>query len=546
MSITENRWLRSREDVAKRLEVQDLPGKLEKGIEVQEGTQALLIKQGSIQGTLSSGYHNLRGLKSWWRSGEITAGTSVVLVDSGDIVLEFSSSGAMTKDSVLIDINVSLVVRIVEPYLFLVNVIKDQTSLMKNDLSELLDKEIVGIVGDALRGVDSDELYSNSKLKDVILKSLENNLRGTLNSNGMLLVQIRAFNYSQQILNKIEKLIGDKNLEAREEKALLEQRKGRMYAGLEAKEQDLEKLITLKEINDRARETLTSERLEKIKTEEDLARYLYEVVGGGDQERRKQNLIRTEELEEMKRIFNETRTDREFTRRKMLARLNLAFQQEMERVRFENGKEMDHDRLEHELALRRREFEVQMEEDWIRYQHDSKKETDLIERDLAEARAAINLQTEIRDAKREAVRKDSEMEIVLQGDKNRNEAELLETRSRATAQALLSIIDGDSADRIADLEKLRLQQGMSEDQLVVLTASESPDTAAALSEKYKAQGKISEEQGVMLEKQIDEAKRVAGEYERMADKHVDRMARLMEEAMRQISRSASGGKSGTD
>jgi hypothetical protein len=319
-----------------------------------------------------------------------------------------------------------------------------------------------------------------------------------------------------------------------------------MYAGLEAKEQDLEKLISLKEINDRARETLTSERMEKIKTEEDLAQYLYEVVGGGDQDRKKQNLIRSEELEEMKRIFNEARTDREFARRKMLARLNLAFQQEMERVRFEKSREMDHEILDHELALRRREFAAQLDEDWIRYQHDRKKDADLMERDLAEARAAIDLQTELREAKREAERKDSEMEIALQKERNRNEAELLETRSRATAQALLSIIDGDSADRIAELEKLRLQQGMSEDQLVILTAGESPDTALALSEKYRAQGKISAEHGALLEKQIEEARRVAGEYERMADKHVDRMARLMEEAMRQISRAASAGNSGKE
>jgi hypothetical protein len=107
------------------------------------------------------------------------------------------------------------------------------------------------------------------------------------------------------------------------------------------------------------------------------------------------------------------------------------------------------------------------------------------------------------------------------------EAVTLEARSKATAEALLTILDGPAADRIAKLEELRSQKDMTPDQLLALAAQASPEAAQALAQRYKADGQLAADRVKQIEDQLAQQKD-------MAEGHADRMERLMNTAMEQM------------
>lgn len=92
------------------------------------------------------------------------------------------------------------------------------------------------------------------------------------------------------------------------------------------------------------------------------------------------------------------------------------------------------------------------------------------------------------------------------------EVRTLQERSKATVEALLSILDGPAADRILQLEDLRCRQRMSPEQLLALAAQASPEAAKALASKYEADGQISAKQVELLQQRLAEQRQtvVAG------------------------------------
>lgn len=103
---------------------------------------------------------------------------------------------------------------------------------------------------------------------------------------------------------------------------------------------------------------------------------------------------------------------------------------------------------------------------------------------------------------------------------NEADAEERQLRSRAGADvaALLSVVGGSEAQRILELEKLRIRKGMTAEQMLAMAAEASPEAAAALRIRYSQ----------------DAAKERLEEQQRSSDTHADRMATLMGTAMNQM------------
>ena len=153
------------------------------------------------------------------------------------------------------------------------------------------------------------------------------------------------------------------------------------------------------------------------------------------------------------------------------------------------------------------------------------------EEDIAEA----TTEEKIRDIEREGDEKDFEFGMrnleKMRESKRKHEAELLQQRGQATAEALLSIVDGPQAERILEIEKLRTREKMTPEQILALTAEASPEAAKALAEKYKAENQITVERFKDLEKRM-------AEQQQMSEKFSDRLERLAESAMQQMGRVA--------
>ena len=111
--------------------------------------------------------------------------------------------------------------------------------------------------------------------------------------------------------------------------------------------------------------------------------------------------------------------------------------------------------------------------------------------------------------------------------KQQQEAQQLEDRGKATAEALISILDGPTGERIAKLEEARIQKELSPEQILAMVARDNPEAARALAKKYEADGLASAELVGQMQSQL-------ASQEKTAEAHADRLERMGQVAMEQM------------
>ena len=109
------RWQRGIDDFATRVDVEDLPGVLKKGIIVEQGTKALLFINGALAETLQPGRYDLGGLASKLKNFDPYRTGTAILVDAGDVELNLNITGIYTKDPLNIDVTCKVIAQIENP-----------------------------------------------------------------------------------------------------------------------------------------------------------------------------------------------------------------------------------------------------------------------------------------------------------------------------------------------------------------------------------------------------------------------------------------------
>ncbi len=180
------RWLRSEHELASRIDRADLASESAR-LEVQAGTRALLFHGGRYVGTLPPGSHPLAGVRD---ELELEAEPSVILVDDGEIGLEMAVDDLRSADPHRVSLQAELVLRLVDPELFLANLLRDRARFSVADLSAFLDGEIRGALGEAvatLPAADLDGGRARSRLEMELLARW----RGTFERCGFVLQRFR-------------------------------------------------------------------------------------------------------------------------------------------------------------------------------------------------------------------------------------------------------------------------------------------------------------------------------------------------------------------
>jgi len=103
----------------------------------------------------------------------------------------------------------------------------------------------------------------------------------------------------------------------------------------------------------------------------------------------------------------------------------------------------------------------------------------------------------------------------------------LKARGAATADALLSIVSGPEADRIAGLERLRIQRQMTPEHLLLVVAEASPEAARALGQKYQAEAVVSEQRVKAMEDRLKEQRDTGAQRADRMERILDRVAQQM-------------------
>jgi len=257
----------------------------------------------------------------------------------------------------------------------------------------------------------------------------------------------------------------------------------KIYVDTQKADIDIDRL----KLAQRLRKTMTADQMDKIKDENDFKDFIRHT----EHELGIKGLLRDDELDKIKQQFL-------FNHNKELVT------QQIEIEGIKNG----HTRNQAKLDLI-----AKIEKDLDEAKAKDQVERIESERDFWEAEKAIEL------------RKKTQL-VELE-----TEARKLEQRSKASAAALISILDGPPAERLMKLESYRAREKLSPEQILVMTAAASPDVARILAEKYKTEATINDTRFKQMQDFMSK-------QEQTHKDAADRLERVMNAALQQMGETA--------
>jgi hypothetical protein len=485
-----NRWVRGPDDFAIRVDEWDLKGFLTKGLNVEHGTTGMIFQQGRFCGYIESGSYDMNGFLKKLNHFNQTTPTSVVLVDVGDVELHVEAVKLRSKGQLDVDAILKAVVRLKDPDPFFTNAFKGRNHLtvgyLGNSLADELRLALQAYVG--ARPVA--ELYGNANLRSDVEQQVQSEMEPLLQRIGLELVQLRFVDFFCPTYDPIR------------------QKEAELYIDTRNADIQTDRL----KLTQRMRKTLTAEKMDELKAGkefEDFVRQTEHEMGIKD-------MMRADEMDRLSREFT-------FTRDKtvLLQEIEIAgIRDEHERLRIRENliAKIENENLQHKaeldqkLAQSKNDLEIKK----LKLQEDRLES----EQDFWEAEKAIELR-----------RRSQLVQLEVEEKKQQIEAKTLEDRSKASAQALLSILDGPAADRIMRLEQLRAREKLSPDQIIAMTAADSPQVAQVLAEKYRKEAAVTDER-------FNQLKEFMARQDQSHKEAADRLERVMNVALQQMGATA--------
>jgi len=535
-----SRWARTPGDFAVRVDVEDVKGWLVKPLVIEHGLRALLFQAGRLAGqeVLTPGRYAVGGLVSRLSNFMIDRAVSIVLMDAGDVSIELRNGiqdldagsreledgvrdlekgvgdveegladvegdtssldevqklqGApgdleegdryprkgnlWTADRVEIGTRSQLVIRVSEPETLFVNLIKGRARVTLEDLADLLAGEVEMLLTGILGRYQSDQLFTNFDVRYEIEAQLREHLGTTFSHLGLELVQLRFIDFTGPAYELLRKKRADQQF----------------Y------ERDADITMQRYRLVQRLREAESHDKMHALKDAQELNDFLRQT----EHELGLKKVIRDDEMGRLADRLNVESED---------ARIRLE-------QRFKDERYCEHIIQMIEIAgikddfRRERAWKDELSRQQIR---DARHRAD-----IQEAHDGIGVLKRMKDIEFEDDRRRAELDVEM-------ERQRLEQRSKATAEALISIVDDPAADHLAEIEKLRVKQNLSPEQILAMAADASPKWAEALAERYKAQGELDERVREQLELRIKEQRE-------LGESQAERLERLTKTAMEQM------------
>lgn len=485
-----SRWAREADDFAVRINEWDVKGFLTKGLSVEHGTTGMVFQQGRFCGNVDAGNYDMNGFLKKVNNFNQTTPTSIVLIDTGDVELHLEAIKLHSREQLDVDAIFKAVVRLRDPEQFFTNAFKGRTSLTVGYLAGSLTDELRMALQAYVGSKPVDELYNNGGLRKDVERQMQLELEPILERIGLDMVQLRFVDFFCPAYDPVR------------------QKESQLYVDT----RDVDIQIDRLKLTQRLRKTMTDEKVDALKTEKDFEDFVRQT----EHEMGIKAEMRTDEMARLKQEFS-------FNRNKTV------LLQEIEITGIRDGHErnrarealiarIENENREHEARLARSLAEAKNEADKRRVQM----ELDRLEseQDFWEAEKAIELR-----------RKSELVQVEVDERQQQLEAKTLEDRSKASAQALLSILDGPEADRILKLETFRAKEKLTPDQLLAMAAAGSPQVAQVLAEKYRTEATLSDERFKQLQEFM-------ARQEAASREAADRLERVMNVAMAQMGMTA--------
>lgn len=551
-SDTLNRWRRSANEFARRVDVGDLVTLVRHGLVVEPGTEALIFERGELTTTITEGTYEFRKpdeepdatqTASGWqkliqRVKEFFVGpdqpqpkaqlpATAILVDSGETRLRLECPGLRTQEEIQVDAEAEVAVRLLDAAAVYTNLMHGRETLAISDLAEMLRKDSLNALQARVKSAPVKDLDGNLDFKAALENDLRDHVSAALSRNGLELVQLQRVSFSSKDYEEVR-----------------DQR-----AEMAVAEQGQENLERRAQLHQRLRETLTKERMDKFTTGKDFEQFVRQT----EHELGMKEIMRQEELEELKRTYEENKEDAEIARRHLLEKIELEQAGETRRMKHT----AEHEELEHELQKKRtgRTGETEDLEHKIDQQAkvgDACREEDLKDVQHGQQVGDVQRETRTKDEEADLALKEKKLKLGMeareqkialddqeesqriqreQEEKDREARRELEAREREAKRELEKIRTLSDAEQVrlaTDLKKTEHMKDMSEDQIMALMAKDSPHVAAAIAERAKAQAQAgtNQETRQLYEKILAEKDASADRIERFAKQALESVERV--------------------
>jgi len=526
-TLTGNRWARRVEDFATKVEVDDVDGFFKKGLIVEAGTKAVFFVNGAVSGILDPGRYDMGGLLQKIKNVFSYKTSTAVLVDTGDVELQFSFSDLLTRDPVRLTAEARLVAQLDNPTLFFENTMKGRQNYPLAELNGFLEGELRNCLEEFMRPRSLLELTSDVAFKQQMEQGISQHLARTFDRKGLSFIGVRIFNFRHPRMNELTGKKEEYWLNAQELEAQLA---GGATMGLERKLLDQETAKAVMEVEvfeerakvfERMRKAVASDRMDKVRSDDDFEKFMTEVDGG--------KLLRREELAALQREFREKNEDHDQMRAHLIQRLKLEQQAELQKVELLGKLSMQRNitdaarddemaQLDHRLASARKEMEMRQAQEWavVKQQVEARRlqveaEIDLARKkkqteielgeaedqaDVRTAASALDLLKKQKTIKKEEADWDldrkvherasfSEIEMREEAQHHQQELAKIQALSSLSAEALIAAAPADRAAMLAELKRTEALKGFSEDQILAMAAEKSGAVAQAFQEKFK-------------------------------------------------------------
>ena len=524
-------WNRAEGVFAERFEVGETESMLKNGIQVQEGTAAILLDAGKEKSVLGPGRHEpdgtLRAI-NWFGD---PPPRSVVLVDAGEFVVPLRMAEDLrTADGFPVAVYAELTLRFARGRAddFLANFMKDARTVSYAELSEALSSVFAYAVKNLCATSTVEDLVKDPARRDQFEATVRKVASESLRAWGLEVVRVGAADFDSPKYREVE-AANDGIVAKRRELEFL--RKAR-----EAVSEDAERNRAL-DARDRA--TADGGKMDEAKSEFDLGEYLAQLAQekglseiGREAETKLALAARNHELalDEVRRRLAEAEVARAG---EMAAELkdtdhDIALK---EKLRAYTVEALLKDELGQEelLRIQAREEDVRVAIDKARIDLEAhrtwtlgKAATDVKADEILRVGDAAN---KVRSGEIDNEIKSLEAKVRLDGiideSKRKTRAEEIENLKGLSVEALIATADDPEKIRgLVEFARINAQKGMTADQLLGQAAATSDAAANAFAAKS-----VSEKE--TMNRLVEEIKRMAGENSAKDERVLAQLAQVM-------------------
>jgi len=446
-------------------------------------------------GDLPAGHYTVGNILEAHLPLNLDERATIVLIDDGVVAIDFSfgRSELRTADSIPVGVTGRFTIRNRDSRSFIANLLKGKSRILLADLQEELRSDLLSAVQSTLRDYRMDDLYGNLAVKEDIESAVRANVTPTLASYGFSLEQLR---FTQSDEAEWREILDKRN----------EGTKKVTKTGLDI------------DIEQKLRHLLSDDKLDQLSTDEKITEYCHELAQTG--------IVRESEIEDLKIDLRNRRDDKAFIRRIVRERFEQAHRHETAEAEQDNLLGLDARAQRHKRAMDAEQVGHDIGADDARREHGDKWRKREQQQDHAEIEGLIDLKKQTDDAKLQRMR--GEQEISHRDLEKGVEIESLKLKQRsdASAEALISMTDGGTAENLTELEKMKRAAALTEEQIMALSAEKSVAVAEAMKEKFG-----SDRMQELFETRLQDQQKYMEKIHEMAGENADRLTDVMNRAL---------------